>query len=70
MWNKPLGLRVILFIIIFFKLNKALYGLKQAPKAWCEKLSSFILENEFERGKVDTQLPKTMTQSYFSSNLC
>jgi len=39
-----------------FKLNKALYGLKQAPRAWYEKLSSFILENGFERGKVDTTL--------------
>ena len=39
-----------------FKLNKALYGLKQTPRAWCEKLSSILLENGFERGKVDTTL--------------
>ena len=39
-----------------FKLKKSLYGLKQAPKAWYERLSSFLLENEFVRGKVDTTL--------------
>ena len=39
-----------------FKLNKALYGLKQAPKAWYERLSSFLLNNHFKRGKVDTTL--------------
>ena len=36
-----------------FKLNKTLYGLKQAPRAWYEKLSYFLLENGFERGKMD-----------------
>ena len=36
-----------------FKLDKALYGLKQAPRAWYERLSSFLLENDFRRGNVD-----------------
>ena len=36
-----------------FKLDKALYGLKQAPRAWYERLSNFLLENGFRRGKVD-----------------
>ena len=36
-----------------FKLNKSLYGLKQAPRAWHERLSNFLLEKEFTRGKVD-----------------
>ena len=40
----------------FPKLNKVMYGLKQAPRAWFEKLSSFILENSFERRKVDTTM--------------
>ena len=35
-----------------FKLNKALYGLKQALRAWYERLSSFLLENEFTRDNV------------------
>ena len=39
-----------------FKLTKALYGLKQAPRAWYERLSSFLLQNNFKRGKVDTTL--------------
>lgn len=39
-----------------FKLKKALYGLKQAPRAWYDRLSQFLLENEFNRGKVDTTL--------------
>jgi len=39
-----------------FKLSKALYGLKQAPKAWYERLSSFLLLNNFQRGKIDTTL--------------
>ena len=39
-----------------FKINKDLYELQQPPKAWYEKPSSFLLENGFERGKVDTTL--------------
>ena len=39
-----------------FKLTKALYGLKQAPCAWYERLSKFLLENGFKRGKIDTKL--------------
>ena len=39
-----------------FKLNKALYGLKQAPRAWYDRLSKFMLENDFTRGNVDKTL--------------
>ena len=39
-----------------FKLKKALYGLKQAPRAWYERLSKFLLDQNFVRGKVDTTL--------------
>ncbi|KAL9252498.1 Retrovirus-related Pol polyprotein from transposon RE2-like protein, partial [Drosera capensis] len=39
-----------------YRLDKALYGLKQAPRAWYETLSTFLCENKFERGKVDTTL--------------
>ena len=39
-----------------FKLSKALYGLKQAPRAWYERLSNFLLEKDFSKGKVDTTL--------------
>jgi len=39
-----------------FKLKKALYGLKQAPRAWYDRLKTFLLENGFTMGKVDTTL--------------
>jgi len=39
-----------------FKLDKALYSLKQAPRAWYERLSSFLIENDFQRAKVDNTL--------------
>ena len=39
-----------------FKLHKALYGLKQAPRSWYGRLNSFLINKEFQRGKVDTTL--------------
>ena len=39
-----------------YKLKKSLYGLKQAPRAWYDRLSNFLLKNDFKRGKVDTTL--------------
>ena len=39
-----------------FKLKKTFYGLKQAPRAWYERLSKFLLENDFKMGKIDTIL--------------
>ena len=39
-----------------YKLNKALYGLKQAPRACYERLSSFLLNNDFTRDSIDTTL--------------
>ncbi|XP_057496707.1 uncharacterized protein LOC130781518, partial [Actinidia eriantha] len=39
-----------------FKLSKALYGLKQAPRAWYERLSKFLNDNSFARGKIDNTL--------------
>ncbi|KAL2347276.1 hypothetical protein Fmac_001276 [Flemingia macrophylla] len=48
-----------------FKLNKALYGLKQAPRAWYDKLSSFLIENDFVRGKVDSTLFRKEFKSDF-----
>ena len=39
-----------------FKLEKALYGLKQDPRAWYERLSNFLMENDFKRGLIDNTL--------------
>ena len=33
-----------------YKLKKALYGLKKIPRAWYERLSTFLLNNAFEKG--------------------
>jgi len=41
---------------MFFKLKKSLYGLKQAPKSWYDRLSNFLIENDFKRGQVNTTL--------------
>lgn len=39
-----------------YKLDKAFYGLKQAPRAWYERLSSFLIDNKYDRGSVDKTL--------------
>ena len=56
MCTNPLVLKVLKTQVFFFKLKKSLYGLKQAPRAWYDRLSNFLLENDFTRGKVDTNL--------------
>ncbi|GKF35909.1 putative ribonuclease H-like domain-containing protein, partial [Tanacetum coccineum] len=33
-----------------YKVEKALYGLHQAPRAWFETLSTYLLDNGFQRG--------------------
>ncbi|GJR96531.1 putative ribonuclease H-like domain-containing protein [Tanacetum coccineum] len=39
-----------------YKIEKALYGLHQAPRAWYETLSTYLLDNAFQRGKIDKTL--------------
>ncbi|GJY67108.1 ribonuclease H-like domain-containing protein [Tanacetum coccineum] len=39
-----------------YKVEKALYGLHQAPRAWYETFSTYLLDNEFQRGKIDKTL--------------
>ncbi|GKD40557.1 uncharacterized mitochondrial protein-like protein [Tanacetum coccineum] len=39
-----------------YKVEKALYGLHQAPRAWYETLSTYLLGNRFQRGKIDKSL--------------
>ncbi|GKD32612.1 retrovirus-related pol polyprotein from transposon TNT 1-94 [Tanacetum coccineum] len=39
-----------------YKVEKALYGLNQAPRAWYETMLTYLLENGFQRGKIDKTL--------------
>ncbi|GJV88416.1 putative ribonuclease H-like domain-containing protein [Tanacetum coccineum] len=39
-----------------YKVEKTLYGLHQAPRAWYETLSTYLLDNGFQRGKTDKTL--------------
>nr|GEU66834.1 hypothetical protein [Tanacetum cinerariifolium] len=39
-----------------YKVVKALYGLHQAPRAWYETFANYLLENGFQRGKIDQTL--------------
>nr|GEW48133.1 putative ribonuclease H-like domain-containing protein [Tanacetum cinerariifolium] len=41
-----------------YKVVKALYELHQAPRAWYETLATYLLENGFQRGKIDQTLFK------------
>ncbi|GKC75203.1 uncharacterized mitochondrial protein-like protein, partial [Tanacetum coccineum] len=39
-----------------YKVEKGLYGLHQAPRAWYETLLTYLLDNRFQRGKIDKTL--------------
>nr|GEV27754.1 hypothetical protein [Tanacetum cinerariifolium] len=39
-----------------YKVVKALYGLHQAPRAWYKTLANYLLENGFQKGKIDQAL--------------
>ncbi|GKB55021.1 putative ribonuclease H-like domain-containing protein [Tanacetum coccineum] len=39
-----------------YKVEKALHGLYQAPRAWYETLSTYLLDNRFQRGQIDNTL--------------
>ncbi|GJS63968.1 putative ribonuclease H-like domain-containing protein [Tanacetum coccineum] len=39
-----------------YKVEKALYGLHQALRAWYETLSTYLLDNGFQRGKINKTL--------------
>ncbi|GJW20527.1 putative ribonuclease H-like domain-containing protein [Tanacetum coccineum] len=44
------------FLNRVYKVEKDLYGLHQAPRAWYETLSTYLLDNGFQRGKIDKTL--------------
>ncbi|GJZ68668.1 putative ribonuclease H-like domain-containing protein [Tanacetum coccineum] len=39
-----------------YKVEKVLYELHQAPRAWYKTLSTYLLDNGFQRGKIDKTL--------------
>nr|GEU91737.1 putative ribonuclease H-like domain-containing protein [Tanacetum cinerariifolium] len=41
---------------IVYKVEKALYGLHQDPRAWYESLSTYLLDNRFQRGILEKTL--------------
>ncbi|GJV98910.1 retrovirus-related pol polyprotein from transposon TNT 1-94 [Tanacetum coccineum] len=53
---QPLGFEDPDFPNRVYKVEKALYGLHQAPRAWYETLSTYLLDNEFQRGKINKTL--------------
>ncbi|GJY43167.1 putative ribonuclease H-like domain-containing protein [Tanacetum coccineum] len=53
---QPLGFEDPDFLGRVYKVEKALYGLHQAPGAWYETLSTYLLDNGFQRGKIDKTL--------------
>ncbi|GJX15466.1 retrovirus-related pol polyprotein from transposon TNT 1-94 [Tanacetum coccineum] len=53
---QPPGFEDLDFPDILYKVEKALYGLHQAPKAWYETLSTYLLDNGFQRRKIDKTL--------------
>ncbi|GJS57892.1 putative ribonuclease H-like domain-containing protein [Tanacetum coccineum] len=53
---QPPGFEDLEFPNKVYKVEKALYGLHQAPRAWYETLSTYLLENRFQRGTIDKTL--------------
>nr|GEV03573.1 hypothetical protein [Tanacetum cinerariifolium] len=53
---QPSGFKDQEFLDRVYKVEKALYGLHQAPRAWCETLSTYLLDNGFHRGQIDKTL--------------
>ncbi|GJR58656.1 putative ribonuclease H-like domain-containing protein [Tanacetum coccineum] len=53
---QPPGFEDLDFPDRVYKVEKALYGLHQAPRAWYETLSTYLLENGFQRGQIDKTL--------------
>nr|GEX52648.1 putative ribonuclease H-like domain-containing protein [Tanacetum cinerariifolium] len=53
---EPLGFEDPTYPDKIYKVVKALYGLHQASRAWYETLANYLLENGFQRGKIDQSL--------------
>ncbi|GKC61921.1 putative ribonuclease H-like domain-containing protein [Tanacetum coccineum] len=53
---QPSRLEYLEFLDRDYKVEKALYGLHQAPRACYDTLSTYLLENRFQRGTIDKTL--------------
>ncbi|GJY45060.1 putative ribonuclease H-like domain-containing protein, partial [Tanacetum coccineum] len=53
---QPPGFEDPEFLDKVYKVEKALYGIHQAPRAWYETLSTYLLDNGFQRGQIDKTL--------------
>nr|GEU29888.1 hypothetical protein [Tanacetum cinerariifolium] len=53
---QPLGFKDPDYPYKVYKVVKALYGLHQASRAWYETLANYLLENSFQRGKINQTL--------------
>nr|GEU36966.1 putative ribonuclease H-like domain-containing protein [Tanacetum cinerariifolium] len=54
--RQPLGFEDPDYPDKVYKVVKVLYGLHQAPRAWYETLANYLLENGFQKGKIDQTL--------------
>nr|GEU71434.1 hypothetical protein [Tanacetum cinerariifolium] len=61
---QPLGFKDPDYPDKVYKVVKALYGLHQVPKAWYKTLANYLLENGFQRGKIDQTLFIKMQEAY------
>ncbi|GKB15591.1 putative ribonuclease H-like domain-containing protein [Tanacetum coccineum] len=53
---QPLGFEDPKFLDRVYKVEKTLYGLHKAPRAWYETFSTYLLDNGFQRGRIDKPL--------------
>ncbi|GKE50412.1 retrovirus-related pol polyprotein from transposon TNT 1-94 [Tanacetum coccineum] len=53
---QPPGFEDLDFPNRVYKVEKALYGLHQAPRAWYATLLTYLLDNGFQKGKIDKTL--------------
>nr|GEX95914.1 copia protein [Tanacetum cinerariifolium] len=53
---QPLGFEDLKFPDKVYKVEKVLYGLHQSPRAWYKTLSTYLLDNGFQRGQIDKTL--------------
>jgi len=47
--KQPPGFEDLKYLDHVYKLKKSLYGLKQAPRAWYDRLSNFLIQNDFKK---------------------